>query len=123
MGAEDNSRSRNERVFTVAGREFKLSRTEYRLFEALRSRPGHAFSRAELVGLAMAGTIVLERTIDVHVKTLRQKFGQWAAMIQTVRGVGYKFVPLSENGIDAGPSVTRDGTDGVFTAGNSRQDH
>jgi two-component system phosphate regulon response regulator PhoB len=101
MVTDDGSPDRNDRTFTIAGREFKLSRTEHRLFAALRSQPGRTFTRAELVAAAMSGSIVLERTIDVHVKTLRQKFGQWAAMIQTVRGVGYKFVPLAGDGFAA----------------------
>jgi two-component system phosphate regulon response regulator PhoB len=34
---------------------------------------------------------VLERTIDVHIRSLRQKLGEYAEMIETVRGVGYRF--------------------------------
>ena len=40
--------------------------------EVLRSQPGRVFSRSELVALVMRGTVVLERTIDVHIKALRQ---------------------------------------------------
>lgn len=83
------------------GEDLRLSRTEQRLLEALRSQPGRAFTRAELVARVMAGAIVLERTIDVHVKSLRQKLGLRAEMIQTVRGVGYKFVPLPDDGWSA----------------------
>lgn len=84
------------------GEDLRLSRTERRLFETLRDQPGRAFTRAELVARVMAGSIVLERTIDVHVKSLRQKLGRQAEMIQTVRGVGYKFVPSTDGGASAG---------------------
>lgn len=69
-----------------------LTPTEYRLLELLISQPGRVFSRAELVSHAMPDTVVLERTIDVHVKSLRRKLGSLATAIQTARGVGYRFV-------------------------------
>jgi two-component system phosphate regulon response regulator PhoB len=70
-----------------------LTRTEARLWEALRSQPGRAFTRQELVALVMPRSIVLERTIDVHVKSLRRKLGNGRRQIQTVRKVGYRYVP------------------------------
>ena len=71
----------------------RLTPTEARLLEVLRSRPGRVFSRAELVRLVMPGTIVLERTIDVHVRSLRAKLGTSAPQIQTVRRGGYCYLP------------------------------
>lgn len=71
----------------------RLTPTEARLLTALRSRPGHAFSRAELVTIVMPDAVVLERTIDVHVRALRAKLGAAANQIRSVRGVGYQFVP------------------------------
>jgi two-component system phosphate regulon response regulator PhoB len=54
-------------------------------------QPGRAFTRAQLMDSAIGeGAIVLERTIDVHVKTLRRKLGE-GDLIETVRGVGYRF--------------------------------
>ena len=91
--AVDQPPSEPPRRLTVAGREVVLTPTEARLWEALRERPGHAFSRAELVARGMAGAVVLERTIDVHVKALRRKLGRGLGEIETVRGVGYRFVP------------------------------
>jgi two-component system phosphate regulon response regulator PhoB len=44
----------------------------------------------------MPDTVVLERTIDVHVKALRKKLGKYAGTVQTVRRCGYKFVPPME---------------------------
>ncbi len=73
------------------GRELELTPTEFRLLECLLRQPGRAFTRHQLMDAAIGeGAIVLERTIDVHVKTLRRKLGS-ADLIETVRGVGYRF--------------------------------
>jgi two-component system phosphate regulon response regulator PhoB len=73
------------------GRELELTPTEFRLLECLLRQPGRAFTRHQLMDAAIGeGTLVLERTIDVHVKTLRRKLGS-ADLIETVRGVGYRF--------------------------------
>jgi two-component system phosphate regulon response regulator PhoB len=76
----------------VGDRELELTPTEFRLLECLLRQPGRAFSRAQLMDAAIGeGAVVLERTIDVHVKTLRRKMGPAAELIETVRGVGYRF--------------------------------
>ncbi len=75
----------------VEGRELDLTPTEFRLLECMLRQPGRAFTRAQLMDAAIGeGAIVLERTIDVHVKTLRRKLGE-VELIETVRGVGYRF--------------------------------
>jgi two-component system phosphate regulon response regulator PhoB len=72
-------------------KELDLTPTEFRLLECLLRQPGRAFSRHQLMDAAIGeGAIVLERTIDVHIKTLRRKLGD-ADLIETVRGVGYRF--------------------------------
>jgi two-component system phosphate regulon response regulator PhoB len=77
---------------SVQGQPLDLTPTEFRLLECLLRQPGRAFSRAQLMDAAIGeGAIVLERTIDVHVKTLRRKLGEAAELIETVRGVGYRF--------------------------------
>ena len=69
-----------------------LTPTEFRLLETLIRQPGRAFSRHELMDAAIGeDAIVLERTIDVHVKSLRRKMGDAADFIETIRGVGYRF--------------------------------
>ena len=74
------------------GKDLDLTPTEYRLLECLLRQPGRAFTRAQLVVAAIGGgAIVLERTIDVHVKFLRRKLGRLGALIETVRSVGYRF--------------------------------
>jgi two-component system phosphate regulon response regulator PhoB len=72
-------------------KELDLTPTEFRLLECLVRQPGRAFSRHQLMDAAIGeGAVVLERTIDVHVKTVRRKLGE-ADLIETVRGVGYRF--------------------------------
>jgi len=72
-------------------RELDLTPTEFRLLECLLRQPGRAFTRHQLMDAAIGeGAIVLERTIDVHIKTLRKKLGA-SDLIETVRGVGYRF--------------------------------
>jgi len=76
---------------TVEGGELDLTPTEFRLLECLLRQPGRAFTRAQLMDAAIGeGAVVLDRTIDVHIKTLRRKLGS-ADFIETVRGVGYRF--------------------------------
>ena len=72
-------------------RELDLTPTEFRLLECMLRQPGRAFTRHQLMDAAIGeGAIVLERTIDVHIKTLRKKLGA-SDLIETVRGVGYRF--------------------------------
>jgi two-component system phosphate regulon response regulator PhoB len=76
---------------TVDGREVGLTRMEFRLLECLVRQPGRAFTRPQLLDAALGGgTVVLDRTVDVHVKSLRRKLGR-PDLIETVRGVGYRF--------------------------------
>ncbi|QDV13571.1 Phosphate regulon transcriptional regulatory protein PhoB [Rosistilla oblonga] len=69
-----------------------LTRSEFRLLDTLIRQPGRVFDRAELIDAALGeDTMVLERTIDVHIRALRKKLGAYADVIETVRGVGYRF--------------------------------
>ena len=85
---------------TLGGKPIDLTPTEFRLLECLVRQPGRAFSRHQLMDAAIGeGQIVLERTIDVHVKTLRKKLsaaGGSPELIETVRGVGYRFREAKE---------------------------
>ncbi len=72
--------------------ELPLTPTEFRLLEVLLRQAGRAFTRNELMDAAIGeDAVVLERTIDVHIKSLRKKLGEAADLIETVRGVGYRF--------------------------------
>lgn len=77
---------------TVDGADLDLTPTEFRLLECLLRQPGRAFTRTQLMDSAIEeGALVLERTIDVHIKSLRRKLGVAGDFIETVRGVGYRF--------------------------------
>jgi len=72
------------------GREVVLTAQEFRLLELLVRHPGRVFTRSQALNRAWGeGGLVTDRTIDVHVKTLRKKFGKFD-FIETVRGIGYR---------------------------------
>ncbi len=76
----------------VGGIALDLTPSEFGLIDVLIRQPGRAFSRDELIDAALGeNTVVLERTIDVHIRALRKKLGKAADVIETVRGVGYRF--------------------------------
>ncbi|MDQ5831486.1 MAG: winged helix-turn-helix domain-containing protein [Actinomycetota bacterium] len=77
---------------SVDGAEVTLTAKEFRLLEALMSRPGRVLSRQRLLDEVWGSDItVTERTIDTHLKRLREKLGAAGDQIETVRGVGYRF--------------------------------
>ncbi|MEI8213142.1 MAG: response regulator [Planctomycetota bacterium] len=77
---------------TVNEQPVELTKSEFRLLDTLIRQPGRAFDRSELIDSALGeDTLVLERTIDVHIRALRKKIGPEADAIETVRGVGYRF--------------------------------
>ena len=74
--------------------ELQLTPTEFRLLWTIARQPGRPFSRHELMDTCRGEDAnALERTIDVHIRSLRQKLGDRAEMVETVRGVGYRFRP------------------------------
>jgi two-component system phosphate regulon response regulator PhoB len=77
---------------SVEGAEVTLTAKEFRLLEALMTRPGRVLSRQRLLDEVWGTDItVTERTIDTHLKRLREKLGAAGDQIETVRGVGYRF--------------------------------
>jgi two-component system phosphate regulon response regulator PhoB len=83
------------RVF-VQDNEVFLTLTEYELLLMFVRRPGRVFSRQQLLSQVWKmPESVVTRTVDTHVKRLREKLGACGSAIETVRGVGYRFV---ENG-------------------------
>lgn len=73
-------------------RKIELTATEFRLLEFLAAHPGFVHSRGSLIEGALGSDVtVLERTIDVHIMSLRRKLGKYGEWIETVRGFGYKF--------------------------------
>ncbi len=76
----------------IAGERKPFTATEFRLLHFLASHPGRAFSRDELLSRVIGEhATVTDRNIDVHVRTIRQKLGEKRELIETVRGVGYRF--------------------------------
>lgn len=83
---------RTHHVAKVDGQDLKLTPTEFRLLWTLARQPGRPFGRHELMDRCRGEDAnALERTIDVHVRSLRQKLGSRAELIETVRGIGYRF--------------------------------
>ena len=112
LSVGDIALSPSHREITVAGAPLKLTLREFDLLEYLMRKPGVVFTRESLLqsvwGWHFDGG---SRTVDVHVQTLRQKLGEHAGAIETVRGVGYR---LAEPSADDGP----EGADAeVSTAG------
>jgi two-component system phosphate regulon response regulator PhoB len=77
---------------TAGDRVLELTPSEFGLLDALVRQPGRVFRRSELIDSALGNeAIVLDRTIDVHIRALRQKMGEYAELVETVRGIGYRF--------------------------------
>lgn len=75
----------------VAGETVDMTATEFRILHFLAKRPGWVFTRNQIVdGIRGANYAVTDRSVDVQIVSLRRKLGDHAAMIQTVRGVGYR---------------------------------
>ena len=71
-----------------------LTRGEFRLLALLASRPGRVYTRAQIIDSVQdEEKSVTERTVDVQLVGLRKKLGDWAAHIETIRGVGYRVKP------------------------------
>ncbi|TWT77616.1 Phosphate regulon transcriptional regulatory protein PhoB [Posidoniimonas polymericola] len=76
---------------TAGDQPLDLTPSEFGLLETLLRQPGRVFSRSELIDSALGGdSLVLERTIDVHIRALRKKMGGYAELVETVRGIGYR---------------------------------
>ena len=81
---------------TLDDKDLGLTYTEFELLLYLVRHPRKAFTRQQLLETIWKDAMmVTERTVDAHIKNLREKLGDFAQHIQTVRGVGYRFV---ENG-------------------------
>ena len=80
---------------TVDGKNVLLTATEFRLLKLLMERKGRVQTRDHLlVNVWNYDTDIETRTVDTHVRRVREKLGQYAHMIETVRGVGYRAVDV-----------------------------
>jgi two-component system phosphate regulon response regulator PhoB len=82
----------------LGGEDLGLTLTEFELLRYLVRHPRKAFTRQQLLETIWKDAMmVTERTVDAHIKNLREKLGDFAKHIQTVRGVGYRFVREEES--------------------------
>ena len=80
-----------EHTVTVNGERIVLTYKEYELLHLFLSQPGIAFTREQLLSSVWNTEYLGEtRTVDMHIRTLRQKLGEYGNMIETVRNVGYR---------------------------------
>ncbi len=86
--------NRDKYLVEKDGEVLHLPRKEFELLALLVSRPGHVFERDTILEKVWGTDIVVgDRTIDVHIRKLREKIGD--GMIKTIKGIGYKFVDQS----------------------------
>jgi two-component system alkaline phosphatase synthesis response regulator PhoP len=82
---------RERYMITVAGQDMVLPRKEFELLSLLASKPGKVFTREEIYSSVWGEQVIVgDRTIDVHIRKLREKIGD--EHIKTLKGIGYKFV-------------------------------
>jgi len=75
----------------VKGGKVELTSTEFRILQMLASKRGWVFSRDKILDYLWGNEkTVVDRTVDVHIKHLREKLGTAAKLIKNIRGVGYK---------------------------------
>ena len=87
--------SPGEHDVRVYNQSIRLTPTEFRVLQLLAQRPGWVFTRYQIVDWARGTDIsVTERSVDVHVAALRRKLGRFREMIETTRGIGYRFKAL-----------------------------
>lgn len=77
-------------VVKIKGKEIDLPKKEFELLALLASKEGELFNRKVILDTIWKGVVVGNRTIDVHIRKLREKIGK--KYIKTSKGVGYKFV-------------------------------
>lgn len=81
----------DEHTVTIDGERVTLTYKEYELLHLFLAHPGFAFTREQLLANVWKTEYVGEtRTVDMHIRTLRQKLGHYGGLIETVRNVGYR---------------------------------
>ncbi|MEO8399785.1 MAG: response regulator transcription factor [Ignavibacteriaceae bacterium] len=76
----------------IDGKEKILPRKEFEVLYFLANNPGRVFSRESLLkDIWGANVFVVDRTVDVHIRKIREKLDKFSDLIETVKGVGYKF--------------------------------
>jgi two-component system, OmpR family, alkaline phosphatase synthesis response regulator PhoP len=84
----------NRSMYTVkiAKREVFFPKKEFEILALLASSPGRVFTREALLNAIWGShVVVVDRTVDVHVRKIREKLGDDSHLIETIKGVGYRF--------------------------------
>jgi DNA-binding response OmpR family regulator len=88
---------RDKREIYLNERLLHFSKTEFEILSLLTSKPGHVFSRNTLLQHCWPdGVFVLDRTVDVHINSIRKKLEKWGDFIQSIRGIGYRMKEKSK---------------------------
>lgn len=88
---EEFSINRDQYLVTLKGKQVHFPKKEFELLALLSSKPGNVFEREVILNRVWGSEIVVgDRTIDVHVRKIREKIG--SQYIKTIKGVGYKFI-------------------------------
>ena len=84
-------------LVTVEGEPLALTRTEFGILYALATANGRVLTRNQLIDEAIGSdAMVTDRTIDVHVTSLRSKLGSARELVETVRGIGYRLSTIED---------------------------
>ena len=84
---------REKHRVTAAGKPVELTNLEFKILALLMENPGKVFSRDRILdGVWRGEAFVVDRSVDAHVKSIRQKLGKCRDAVETVRGSGYRFL-------------------------------
>jgi two-component system, OmpR family, alkaline phosphatase synthesis response regulator PhoP len=88
--------SKERYLVTLDSKQIDLARKEFEILHFLASNPGKVFKRERILSNVWGDDVcVVERTVDVHLLNIRKKFGEYAGLIETIKGVGYRLKDFS----------------------------
>jgi DNA-binding response OmpR family regulator len=77
---------------TVDGELVPFTATEFRLLHYMAGHPGRVFTRDQLITRVIGeDAVIIDRNVDVHIRSVRKKLGSYRDLLETIRGVGYRF--------------------------------
>ena len=83
----------DKHIVTLKGKKLNLTLTEFNILKFLAQNRGRVFTRNQLLDKVWeGGGFVIDRAVDVHIRRIRQKLGEASFFIETIRGVGYRFI-------------------------------
>ena len=91
---------KDRHTFSIKGKPVTLTKLEFKILGFLMMNRGKVYSREQLLNGVWEGeAFVVDRTVDVHMRSIRQKLGKYRDWIETVRGAGYRFL---EHDVESG---------------------